>query len=390
MFELERKFLFFESMAAESPPTVQNIEIVHENKKLLDIAYHNPKLFILNLNNLLRALMFFVEGSIKNSPSWLCDCVKAYKAQNYHEYEILKKLRDVSAHQSLIVPKESFTTGLYRVRSAKEYVLKIGMGDRKAPVNYSWDLAMKNTDEIFHDLLAFHHLTFMDIEHSSLNECLGITRKWFFKVKFKNKHQNFDETVDVYSLICNFSGKLLDAVCQAFADSKKIVFESPFHYEAKEFNCINTLLELDLYPSLFCEWWEDEIKPINYGIRVQKHLGEKISHFDILHKLSFDEICKSPEEYKAMLIKYSTLPVDDFFNKENLAQFYSFLYFNHWHFKKAFNANLMNTPIEFSQIMMFQRIGKIFIGEYEKEKQCTINSSEKAFKDHIEAMLKKI
>jgi hypothetical protein len=56
-------------MASESPITVQNIEIVHENNKFLDISYHNPKLFILNLNNLLRALLFFIEGSIKNTPA---------------------------------------------------------------------------------------------------------------------------------------------------------------------------------------------------------------------------------------------------------------------------------------------------------------------------------
>jgi hypothetical protein len=264
------------------------------------------------------------------------------------------------------------------------------MGDRNSPQEYSWDLAMKNTDEIFHDLLVFHSFTFMDLKHSALNECLGITRKWFVRVKFKNKNQQYDKTVDIYTLICDFSSKLLDSVCQSFAAEKRITFKSPFYYELKEFNCINTLLELDLYPSLFCEWWEDEIRPLNYGIRVQKSWGERISQFDELHRESFNELCKSPEEYLAALTKYDTLSVDELLSEDNFSDFYSFVYLNHWHFKRSFKVNLMNTPIEPHEIMRLQRLGKVFIGEWMKEKQCTITSTAQAFKDQVGIMLQKI
>lgn len=124
----------------------------------------------MNLNNSLRSLLFFIESSIKNSPYWLRETVKSFREQNQKEYEILKKLRDMSAHQALVFPAESIITGLYRIRSSQEYVAKIGMGDLQGPGNYSWDLAMKDTDEVFHDLLVFHSMAFMDLEHCVLNE----------------------------------------------------------------------------------------------------------------------------------------------------------------------------------------------------------------------------
>ncbi|MDQ2076927.1 hypothetical protein [Marinimicrobium sp. ABcell2] len=137
MFNLEKSSLFFEGMSKSHPELVQNIEIVHENRDSLDISYHNPKLFILNLNNSLRSLLFFIETAIKNSPPWLNSCVNLYRQENREDYEILKKLRDVSAHQALIFPAESIITGLFRIKSSQDYLPKIGMGDSKAPGSYS-------------------------------------------------------------------------------------------------------------------------------------------------------------------------------------------------------------------------------------------------------------
>ena len=390
MFELEKSSLFFEDMASEHPTVVQNIEIVHENKSLLDIYYHNPKRFILHLNNLLRALIFFIERSIKNSPDWLNLCVKNYRENNRQEYEILKRLRNMSAHQALIFPKESIVTGLYRIRSSYEYILKIGMGDFAKPGEYSWDLAMKNTDEIFHDLLVLHSMVFMDLEHSALNECLGLTRKWFFNVKFKNKTTEFNETVDVYSLLCGFSSKLLDVVCQSYAEYKGLKFDSPFHYEMKDFNCVNTLLELDLYPSLFSEWWESEIEPLNYGIRVHKNRGDSVKNYDQLHHHFYQNLCNTPESYKELLIKYSDMPEGEALNEKNANEFFSFVYLNHWHFKNSFKTSLLDSPIQPNEIMQLQRLGKIYIEECRKKKLCTMDSTCKNFKEHLDILSSKI
>lgn len=90
MFQLEKSSLFFEGMAKEYPELVQNIEIVHENKMALDESYHTPKHFILNLNNSLRSLLFFIESSIKNSPYWLRETVKSFREQNQKNMKFLK------------------------------------------------------------------------------------------------------------------------------------------------------------------------------------------------------------------------------------------------------------------------------------------------------------
>lgn len=389
MFDLEKSSLFFEGMAKAHPELVQNIEIVHENKSSLDASYHNPKLFILNLNNSLRSLLFFVETAIKNSPSWLNSCVNRYRKDNQKDYEILKKLRDVSAHQSLIFPAESIITGLFRIKSAQDYLPKIGMGDLTAPGDYSWDIAMKNTDEIFHDLLVFHSMAFMDLEHGEPGECLGISRKWFFHVKFKNKTGSYDEVVDVYDLVCKFSARLLDAVCSSYAEEVGIQFTTPFFHKIKEFNCINTLLEIDLYPSLFEEWWDGNISPMNYGVRVLKHKGDAISYYDEVHKESYANLCSSSAAYKQALIKYRDMSYAEYFSDRNLNEFYSFIYFNHWHYKKSFGGGL-DTPIQPSEIMRLQRLGKVFLAEYQKEKLCTIMSTSKALKVHFDALASKI
>lgn len=390
MFELEKSSLFFEEMAKSHPDVVQNIEIVHENKMSLDESYHHPKHFILNLNNSLRSLLFFIENAIKNSPGWLHSCVTKYRKDNQREYGILKRLRDVSAHQALIFPSESIITGLYRIRSSEEYVAKIGMGDLKGPGDYSWDLAMKNTDEVFHDLLVFHSMAFMDLEHAALNECLGITRKWFFHIKFSNKTTEYDEVIDVYEIICSFSSKLLDSVCKAYAKDISIQFEGSFHNQMKEFNCVNTLLEVDLYPSLFSEWWECDMSPLSYGVRVRKYAGDSIRANDEIHHDCYKNLCDSPDSYKRLLTKYHALEVDEFLNEKNLNEFHSFIYFNHWHFKNSFDGGLMEYPIEPSEIMHLQRLGKIFLGENRKEKLCTIASTGNDLKEHFGTLANKI
>ncbi|MEP1384229.1 MAG: hypothetical protein ABJK64_10610 [Paraglaciecola sp.] len=390
MFELEKSSLFFEGMAKSLPELVQNIEIVHENKILLDISYHNPKKFILNLNNSLRSLFFFIEKAIKNSPPWLSSCVNLYRQENQKEYEILKKLRDVSAHQALVFPKESIITGLYRIKSSEDYLPKIGMGDLNSPGKYSWDLAMKNTDEIFYELLVFHSLVFMDLEHGEPGECLGITRKWFFHVKFKNKTTSYDETVDIYDLICKFSASLLDAVCSSYAKGVGIQFTTPFHYQMKEFNCINTLLEIDLYPSLFTKWWGGEVKAMNFGVRMNRYQGDAIAAYDDIHNESYSKLCDSPEAYKKLLIKYRDMDPNDYFKESNIDEFYSFIYLNHWHYKNSIKFDLMNSSIQPSEIMHLQRLGKVFLAEHQKEKLCTIMSTSKDLREHLDVLSIKI
>lgn len=139
MFELQRSSQFFEQMASAHPTIVQNIEIVHENKTALDVSYHQPKHFILGLNNLLRSLLFFIELSNKNAPDWLKKAVGSFIATNDDDYQKFRYLTNVSAHQKLVFPEESLVSGLYRIRSSRNYTLKLGFGDHNKPGKYAWE-----------------------------------------------------------------------------------------------------------------------------------------------------------------------------------------------------------------------------------------------------------
>jgi hypothetical protein len=390
MFELQRSSLFFEQMASAHPTIVQNIEIVHENKTALDVSYHQPKHFILGLNNLLRSLLFFIELSSKNSPDWLKNAVSSFIASNNDDYQKLRYLRNVSAHQKLVFPEESLVSGLYRIRSSRNYTLKLGFGDHDKPGKYAWDLALKDTAEIFHDMLSFASITFMDIEHSSIGECLGITRRWFFKLKFKTEYKRYSEVVDVYQLVATFSATLLDDVCKAYSAQSKVEFDHTFAMKLEDHNFINTLLEVDLFPGLFSEWWEEEWEPLNFGVRYEMADGQRHNSSDCFHRWVYENLTPDISTYRAYLTRFLVLEPKEILEKENFGDFLSFILTNHWHYKKVFGGGLGKSTITPSDVMLLQRAGNIFLEESRKEKLCTIASSKDRLTLHIQQMVAKL
>lgn len=386
MFDLARSSPFFERMDLDYPTVVQNIDIVNENKRLLDSTYHQPKHFILSLNNLLRGLLFFVENSIKNSPSWLKASVTEFRDMRRKEYEMLKYLRNVSAHQKLIFPAESLVVGLFRVYSNTDYKLKLGHGNHREPVSYAPDLALKNTADIFHDLLTFPSIAFMDLEHCAFAECLGITRRWFYKTDYKFDEKNMHEVIDVYNVASSFSESLLDHVCTSFARDKGLLFDKKFTIVRAEHNNVNTLLELDLYPSLFSGWWDEKIEPLNFGVRVERSRGRIHEVADEYYSWVYEHLVKNPAEYESMLSKFFDLEPDVIFAEEHLMEFLSFITNNHWHFKKAFPTGFMKSKVTPSDVMMLQRFGRTLVDEYKTGKYCTI----KGAKDQLNTQIAKI
>ena len=389
MFVLEKSSLFFEQMASEHPALVQNIEVVFENKQELDISYHQPKKFIFHLNNLLRSLLFLIEYSIKNSPEWLKEEVSSFREENSKNYEILKYLRNVSAHQKLILPDESLVSGLYRIQSQGNYKLKLGFGDHNKPGTYSRDFTLNNTENIFHDILVFSSLAFMDHEHSALGECLGVTRRWFFRLKFKTKKDKFDETVDVYGLTADFATELLERICHGYANSKDIPFQSSFkHKDLGEHNYINTILEIDIYPSLFTKWWEEECSPLNFGVRSFISEGRKYKLEDEYHYWANDNLSATPEEFTSNLKYFLNLDPDDIFELEPFRKFSSVICINHWHYKSSFSDTFgQESVLEPVDILKLQKLGKFLIEEYKKQKLCTITNAKKQLDDHIRHLI---
>ena len=387
MFDLARSSPFFEAMDAEHPTLVQNIDIVAENRRSLDVAYHQPKHFILSLNNLLRSLLFFVENSVKNSPLWLHDSVCTFRDSRRKDYEILRYLRNVSAHQKLVFPDESLVGGLFRIRSSGNYLLKLGFGDHGKPGSYAHDLTLRNTEDIFDDMLAFSSMAFMDLEHSALGECLGITRRWFYRINFKFDEGKIHEIIDVYQIASEFSTSLLDHVCAGYADYKKLPYEQVFSRKLEEHNYINTLLEVDLYPSLFSSWWEDNIRPLNYGVQAARLQGDRCLDRDKYYSWVFDNLTPDGQSYCAALAKFSQLTAEEIVEQSNISAFISFVTVNHWHFKKAFPSSFDSSPVSPAEVMMLQRLGRMFLDECESQKLCTISAAKDQLNRHMEKML---
>lgn len=383
MFDLEKSSVFFERMHVEYPAVVQNIDIVNENKLLLDSTYHQPKQFILSLNNLLRSLLFFLENSIKNSPTWLKASVTEFRDVNRKDYELLKYLRNVSAHQKLIFPAESLVNGLFRIYSKTDYKLKLGHGHHREPGSYAADFALKNTADIFDDFLTFSSIAFMDLEHCAFAECLGITRRWFYKADFKFDDEKIHEVIDVYKVTSSFSESLLDHVCTSFARNEGLVFDKKFTVLRAEHNNVNTLLELDLYPSLFSEWWEEKIEPLNFGVRADRNRGRLHQAADEYYSWVYDHLVKEPAEYQSMLSKFARLEPDDIFSEEHLIDFLSFITNNHWHFKRAFPGGMMKSKITPSDVMTLQRFGRRLVDEYKTAKHCTIRGAKEQLNGQI-------
>jgi hypothetical protein len=365
---------------------VQNIDVVNENRRSLDATYHQPKHFILGLNNLLRSLLFFIENSVKNSPAWIHNAISAFRDSRRKEYEILKYLRNVSAHQKLIFPDESLVGGLFRIKSSKNYLLKLGLGDHNKPGSYAKDLALKNTEDIFDDMLTFSSIAFMDLDHSALGECLGITRRWYYKVNLKLDNEKIHEIIDVYAVASEFSSSLLDHVCSSYAIHKGVQYEHSFYQTLSEHNYINTLLEIDLYPSLFSKWWEDEIEPLNYGVRVARHEGRRHLACDEYYSWAYNNLTPDAHSYRVALDRFSSLSPDAIAEESNIGDFLSFVTVNHWHFKKAFPNGFSSSPITPSDVMLLQRQGKILLDEYRTKKLCTIDAA----KNQLDAQMQKM
>ncbi|CAJ0700033.1 hypothetical protein LMG19089_02492 [Ralstonia edaphis] len=391
MFELEKTSLFFESFGRDAPEIVQNIEICHENKISLDTTYHKPKHFILHLNNLFRSVLFLMEYCSKRPEQWLTSAIDQFKRDHDENHEIFKHLRNVSSHQKLVFPRESLVSGLYRIQSNKQYKLKLGFGKHNGPQSYAPDLALRNTEDIFHELNTLNFLMFMDLEHSAISECLGVTRKWFFNVNIKNKTHNIKKMVDVYALSSQFTELLLNCLCSAYAKQKGIKAEKNFDYSLPEFNFVNTLLEIDLYPSLFSQWWEiDEVSPLNCGALAALHEASLHEGSDHFYKGIYTALCSTKNEYADRLKKFGELSIDDTLSDSNFEEFIQFIYANHWHYKNCFGGDFREQPIDAGDIMYIQRLGKMFLEENLKGKKCTAHGTFDKLQTHLRTLYAQI
>jgi len=278
--------------------------------------------------------------------------------------------------------------GLFRIYSEREYKLKLGHGEHNKPGSYARDIALKNTAEIFDDLLSFPSIAFMDLEHSAFGECLGITRRWFYKVDYKFESEHVREAIDVYAVTTIFSSSLLDHVCSSYAIKEATQFEKPFTIKRADHNNVNTLLELDLYPSLFSKWWKGEITPLNFGVSEDRKRGRQHIVSDEYYTWVYDHLTETPRNYTEKLLKFAKLEPEAIFKEEHVMDFLSFVTNNHWHFKKAFPDGFTKFELAPSKVMTLQRLGRAFLDEQRTGKSCAINKAKVQLNDHIAEILK--
>jgi hypothetical protein len=382
-----------EKMSEDAFDILFNLEILFDNKIDVDVNFHDPKKFIICINNFIRNIVFFVEkaSKLKTKYLWLYDCLKEYREKNEVSFSLLVKLRNDSVHQELIVPQGALSFGLYRIKSSDEYIYKLGLGNITDIENLSPKYIFTPTNDIFHELLILHYLLFIDLEHSALNECLGISRSWKTKIKIKNSDREKSEqkVVDLYKLAVDFFYEMFNSVIEAYAVNRGEVIKTFNFKKESEYNCINTLLEIDLYPDLFSKLWESEIYPINIKERFEYFASLTcINRNKYIIKI-FDKIPKRKVQLEESIKKFMNFSLVNCEKQEDYDDFLGFIMLPHWYIKCIGIDEIMNS-IGISKITELFRLSKAYISKYNSNFESTsIEVKEIAIKE-ITNILKSI
>lgn len=349
----------FREMATDSIDVLMNIELIFKNKLNLDKSFHEPAEFILESNNIVRNLAFLTEKATKSKSKylWLYDAITPFLKTHEKEFSILKSLRDKSMHQELIVSEGAFHFGLYKILSQTEYRLKIGLGDINQNKNVPLHYVYRNTESIFQELLLMHYLTYIDINHNDLGECLGVTRRWYIQAQYNDKEKkSHTETIDIYELISKYSHDLINAVIKAYSEHKKL---KPYDFKihvSGECNFINTVLEIDLYPNLFNDFWEGDFAPLNWKYFLEYHsVKNTLKRQEYIKKL-YDEIPETVNEYLKLLDRYKNIKIEDFRDQESYNAYIRFITFPHWYIN-----SYKSITLEVEKIYELYKVAKEYV-----------------------------
>jgi hypothetical protein len=343
---------FFRHLAKEFPQVALNIEMLFENKLAVDSHYHEPKQFVLAYNNLLGSLSLFVNTMTTLNCKPLKSATDGFVSALAEEYTILRRLRDLSAHQKLVVPQEAFAVGLYRIQSGTEYILKIGLGQLDRPIAVREAFFMKNTRDVFHQLLLLHFLTFIDLEHAVLGECLGITRKWYYKVDYKWNGRTVKRVVDIYDMATSFTTKLMDCACAAYAEYRSLRTPKPFFCRLPPYNFVNTLLEIDLYPNLFSQWWGDNVEPSGFGSLIDYEIRRRIENQLGTYQDEYARLSTDLDAYRKNIDRFSNLDHTVLERPAEFDQFLGFIHLHHWHLMRVLNPmNVVKRKLQIGLLM---------------------------------------
>lgn len=346
--ELKRMNPTLTSMDTDCRDILFNLEILFDNKLDLDAKYHEPKQFVTSLNNFARNIAFIIEKAkeSKSKYPWLYASVNRLIATHQREVQIVKKLRDNSVHQELLIPEGAFSVGLFRITSGVEYKYKLGFGDKSDIRNLPGEYIFSSTSSIFMKLLQFHFLTFIDIEHSSLNECLSISRSWFIKAKFKDHtNKQVSEVVDIYRLCVDLFDSILESFCNDYAVFRGIPATSKKIFIDPEYNYINTYLEIDLYPDLFTKLWGWPCKPLNWGELLDYVKADRTSRSRAKYLELYANIPKTKRKLLQALKRFRKFSIVNCKNQRDYERFIEFILLPSWYFGPVKGIELLQGEI---------------------------------------------
>jgi hypothetical protein len=391
VLEFVKGSAFFRKFEKEFPQVVLNMEMLFENKLAVDSAYHKPKNFILAYNNLLSSLIFFRNTMATLACVPLKEAVDAFVADHAEHFAVLSRLRNLSAHQKMIVPAEAFAVGLYRIRDGMEYVLKIGMEQLDKPFRPARNFYMQNTHDVFHQLLLFHFLTMMDLEHTALGESLGITRRWYYHVDFEFDRIRKVKTLDIYELATEFTGMLLDSVCETYARMRGLRTAAPFFVKLPKYNFVNTLLEIDLYPNLFEQWWGGKMKPSNFGCHIDFETTVRVGGELGFYRDEYSRLSSSLEDYLARVEKYSSVDLSITDQPEEFDRYLGFVILHHWHVSRVLNPlSVVQNKIDFGPLLKLSWAARDLFSKPFEEGEAGRESRLKETLDRIGHLLKEM
>jgi len=355
----------FKDMSVHALDVLLNLELLFKNKLNLDKVYHEPDNFIIECNNIIRNIAFVIESGLKLKTKypWLYEFLNDYRNNNSDQYYILKKIRDNSMHQELFISDGAIDFGLYRVMDQMNYKLKIGMGDLdkigRMPKYYIYT----ETELFFQKLLTMHYYLFMDLEHSALWECLGVTRFWKAEVKFKDRNEkNRKEIIDIYVLITSTVSNLINGITEAYCKFRDMEFKKFNISDYSKYNFINTILEIDLYPLWFSRLWGQSIKPLNWKYALEYNLVDKTIHRNDFIIKVYENLPDTRDELLKLLKRYKNIRIENFKDQSDYDKFISFILLPHFYFKNIGIEDILER-IDFDEIIKIQKMGEKFVEE---------------------------
>ncbi len=354
------------------------LEVLFHNKLELARYYHNPNMFFMMCNNSISVIETFINRGQKQKGknNWYYDGVIEFVNTNNRSYQILRELRNKTMHFKMIMPENALSFGLYRIIDGSSYIQKIGMGNDKISNELPAFRLAQKSEVLFHDLLQMHYLLFIDIEHSALGECLGLTRRWFVNVTYTIDGKKVKEKIDIYIFLSICYQSVFNSICQSFSKYSGIDYKEINLHEKSEYNFVNTFLEIDLYPSLFKKWWGTSGEPLNWGSILEYRNAVEFNDRVQVSEKVISLLPKTVDDYLHLLNKFKKVQIADFINQDDYNLFIYFISVQHW-FIKPLNVVELIEKFDIKLLYQLHSLAVKYIQEidtsFEKHSTETIN-----------------